>query len=1242
MKLLVSLFACQTSSRFRGIGRYTFSLTKEMVKQRAKNEVYALYDINYQDDLNGLTREFNRILPPGHFLPYFHPLTNKYGPEAAEMMIIQAYQAVAPDAVLFPNIFENWFEKDYAPIPNGKFPTAKKVAIIYDIIPYLFKEHYLGANEELKNWYLDRLSNLTRFDLLLAISNATREDVITHLKIKEDKVVNISGSADSSFRKLEITDVEKERILSEFGITRPFILYIGGNDFRKNMEGALRAYSKLPVEIINRYQFVLNDVGDLKKFRSKAKDLGLSEDDYRVTGFISENRLIALYNLCSLLVFPSIYEGFGLPILEAMSCGAPVIASNSSSIPEVAGRSDILFDVHNEREITEMMLKFLTDNALREEVSAYGLERSKLFSWKEAARRAWEAVENLQKQGESRVVPISQKVSDKPKVAFVSPLPPIKSGIAQYSAELLPFLQKHFDIELYTEEGTRISDPYLKRNFKILPYRQLIPNKHKYSTVVYQLGNSHFHTQMFEMMKSFPGVAVLHDFYLSDLMASGLVSNSTFLDLLDKSHGLKAIIDFWKEGLEETIKKWPTNYDVLKSAKEVVVHSSDSAKLVGQYYSGGWRPNLNVIKQIKLLNNTNSSNKQQIKDQLGFSPASFLFCSYGLVTPQKAILEIIHAFSKSLPDLGPDCQLIFVGEYTSEDYQKTVEAVITDLGLASKVKVTGYVPDNRYSKYLSITDVAIQIRTYTRGETSRALLDCLAYGIPTIINSIGSFNDYSEQVVIKLEDPVSIDDLSDCFIEIEKNHQHRQKISQCAIDLIFKEHNPEIIAAYYADVIRKAIDADDRQLISPVVRKLADQRVENQSLDEIVRLAAKNINLRKQTQLLIDVSRIVRIDQQSGIQRVVRNLLIEFFKDRKYSYRIEPVYIEDGKLYRANRLVEKLFCLPMNCLGAVKAVSVTPGDVLLMLDSSWDLIDQFQNTFEEIKEKGGSVVTVVYDLIPLRFPEAFPNAFTKVFEHWISTAVTQSDTIVCISKSVAAELEGYLTSKGEDQKPSLEVTYFHLGADISEGSAVSDVRLDVLQLIEHPEDPFFLMVGTLEPRKGHSFALDAFEELWEKGYNYKLVIVGKEGWNISEFSDRLRHHPELGKRLIFVESPNDTEINHLYASATCLITASTAEGFGLPIVEAALHQVPVLASDIPVFREVGGEGAVYFSLETPTSLADAVRMVATLSDEERVNLAKKVKALTWKESAAWMLDILENNQTFEISATIKGDQTEVL
>jgi glycosyltransferase involved in cell wall biosynthesis len=249
-----------------------------------------------------------------------------------------------------------------------------------------------------------------------------------------------------------------------------------------------------------------------------------------------------------------------------------------------------------------------------------------------------------------------------------------------------------------------------------------------------------------------------------------------------------------------------------------------------------------------------------------------------------------------------------------------------------------------------------------------------------------------------------------------------------------------------------------------------------------------------------------------------------------------------------------------------------------------------------------------------------------VFNKWIALAFAQSDMLLCISRAVADDVWEYLAEHDVNVPRKLHIAFWPLGADIGIGGNEASIRAQVRKMTDDPQSPLFLMVGTIEPRKGHDFVLDAFESLWRKGQDLRLCIAGAVGWMVGDTVRRIREHPQFDKKLFFVERFTDAEINVCYAAATGLIAASRAEGFGLPIVEAALHQVPVLASDIPVFREVGGDGAIYFSLHDCEDLAAKIIDLARLPPMERKRLAGRIRITTWRESARHLLETVLHGQ----------------
>jgi hypothetical protein len=185
-------------------------------------------------------------------------------------------------------------------------------------------------------------------------------------------------------------------LLRRYGILRKFLMYTASFDARKNQTGLVSAFAQLPSHLRKEYQlvFVGNGSADaVLKLRQSAEDLGLGRDEVLILGHVTDQDLVALYNLCHLFVLPSLSEGFGLPALEAMSCGTATIGSNLTSIPEVIGWSDAMFDPTNPASIAKIIYRALTDDGFLQALRDRGLEQAKKFSWKMSAERALDAFE---------------------------------------------------------------------------------------------------------------------------------------------------------------------------------------------------------------------------------------------------------------------------------------------------------------------------------------------------------------------------------------------------------------------------------------------------------------------------------------------------------------------------------------------------------------------------------------------------------------------------------------------------------------------------------------------------------------------------------------------------------------------------------------------------------------------------------------------------------------------------------
>jgi glycosyltransferase involved in cell wall biosynthesis len=217
-------------------------------------------------------------------------------------------------------------------------------------------------------------------------------------------------------------------------------------------------------------------------------------------------------------------------------------------------------------------------------------------------------------------------------------------------------------------------------------------------------------------------------------------------------------------------------------------------------------------------------------------------------------------------------------------------------------------------------------------------------------------------------------------------------------------------------------------------------------------------------------------------------------------------------------------------------------------------------------------------------------------------------------------------------QPMPELAVVHHGADIDASRPSTGLPGDApAVLADIAAAPSFLMVGTIEPRKGHMQALDAFEQLWADGVDVRLVIVGGEGWKglpdsqrrtIPAIMARLAAHPELGRRLHWLRGISDEYLEAVYRASACLLVPSEGEGFGLPLIEAARHDVPVIARDIPVFREVAGDHAHYFDGASGGALAASLREWLALHASGSEAASAGMAWQTWADNARQLAAIL--------------------
>jgi glycosyltransferase involved in cell wall biosynthesis len=1229
MKIVLDLQGAQSHSRFRGIGRYTLSMAKAFAAEAGHHELWLALNGRQNESSASLIKQFSGLIPRERMLinelppdiagcqPGNHRRTQIAAAAAAGFLA-----GLQADCIWHSSLFEGWGDDSTAALGSGA-DDHRHVATLYDLIPLLNPSRHLH-DAAYRCWYYRRLGLLKRCGLLLAISESSRREAIDALQIPEDDVAVVFGAADPVFRPLQADADCWSRWQHDWRLRSGFVLYVGGYDAHKNVDTLIAAFAEIPANLLQQHQLVLAgrcDEVTATQLRMIARRHRLAADRLVFTGTLADDELARLYSCCALVVAPSLHEGLGLPLLEAMACGAAVIGSNASSLPEIIGRKDALFDPRSRSSIAAKLQAALADEDFLAGLRAHAGVQARRFTWPVSARKALAAIENHARRGLTGRRPQGAR----PRLFHVSPLPPVRSGIADYSARLLRDLATHYEIEVVIDQP-ELADPWVSANFPIRSLRWFTAHARPDDRILYHFGNSPYHAHMFGLLKQFPGVVVLHDSWLGaarNWMAHDGGAPVAFLPVLYESHGYAALLHDLRHQRASTLDAWPVNRDVIEAALGVIVHSHYAVRQARLHFGAAAADKFTVVPFAKQRTH---GDRRLARRLLGIGPEDFVVCSFGMLAPTKLNHRLLAAWLQSSLAADNRCRLIFVGENHGGDYGQALASSIGAAEGGSRIRITGFVGADSYVDYLAAADVVVQLRTDSRGETSAAVFDALAHGLPLIVNAHGTATELPEAAVLRIPDQFSDLELTAAMEALRNDAPWRARLADDAMRVIAQEHHPAAVALRYRDAIEHFAEhspaAEQWRLRASLQRSdptFATDGPDREALRQA--LAASRPRLDR-PHLYVDVTAIARHDLNTGIQRVVNGVLSALMQHPQAAYRIEPVRLE-GESYRlATRFTLKLCGLPALALPEAE-VQPRAGDILLGLDWVADTLPTNMALLDAWRVRGVRMLFVVYDLLPVRHPEWFTDDIAPMHARWLQCIGAHADALLCISRSVADDLRHWFDEHPPQRHGALPLGYFYLGNDPTAARSSTGLPADAAQVLAQLRaSPAFLMVGTMEPRKGHVLVLDAFEQLWAEGIDVILVVVGKQGWMSDTLVARMRSHAQAGARLIWLQQASDEYLEHIYASAYALVAASEAEGFGLPLVEAARHGLPVIARDIPVFREVSGGFARYFDGGRQDSLVEALRQQMTSGRAGRVPDAATI--LSWQDATGRLWDMLSD------------------
>lgn len=432
------------------------------------------------------------------------------------------------------------------------------------------------------------------------------------------------------------------------------------------------------------------------------------------------------------------------------------------------------------------------------------------------------------------------------KLAYFTCLSPLKSGIVDYSEkELLPYLSKYTDIDIYIDDGYKPSNKDIINRFKIFNYKEIENRANQYDVILYHIGNNQFHCYMYETLMRHKGIVVLHDIFLH-----GLIWNMT-INKEDKKRYIEEFKycyeDRGRRIAEDAVKSgsYPSNHDytmlkrILDNSLGVIVHSEFGRNIVLKE-----KKDINVIKiNHPLTISNNILDKNVTREKLGIDKDTIVIATFGYIFPHKRINKSIIAFAKFHRKF-PNSKYFLIGQ---RSYDCTdLDSLIDKLGVKKSVTFTGFLSLEKSMEHISASDICVNLRYPTAGETSGSILRILSIGRPVITSDTGWFSELPDSCSAKVDIAKYEDELLLEYLNvIAPDKEMTKKMGENAREYILNEYNPEKIAQeYYAfinNTVGKQID-----IIKEISNDMADMGI-RETDDSIIR---ETVNVLKELNII--------------------------------------------------------------------------------------------------------------------------------------------------------------------------------------------------------------------------------------------------------------------------------------------------------------------------------------------------------------------------------------------------------
>jgi len=701
MKIGIDLLPLQADPKRRGISNFVYNTIKNLLLLEQNNQYYFFNSLEVNTDF------ITEISSNAQFIK------EEISPD----------NSLNLDLFIYTSFFD--FEKKYSDPANLK---CKVAIIVYDIIPVILWEYYMNFfPEKTKIEYFRRIVRIRECDKILTISQSVKNDLVEILEMPPSTIDVIYAGIDLENKNYSSNYFSFNFLQKKFNIFNKYIFSVPSMDVRKNIFGLIEAYGLIDTSIKNEYQLVIsNELNEEyeTKLREHARKCGIPDNNLVFTNYVSEEELNILYQNSSIFVFPTFNEGFGLPVLEAMHHGIPVITSNVSSLPEVVGDAGILIDPHNIKEIANEIMNLLKNSQKMYELSIKGKNQSKKFSWTRTAKLLLDSCQNYCN---------SKSVL---RLGIISSWN-VKCGLATYTkylteklnnCKILFFTYQSDEIVGYDGLNVKRCWDLPLNNYKLL-YEEIIKAK----------------------------IDIVHIQF-----NFGLMSLSKILELSQnlQKNGVKIIITFHstqnvKIGNELIILEKYSHQ--LKGIDQIIVHTqSDKNRL----------ENININSNVRIIPHgiKISSDFHSIIEKNKNLKSSFpVIATFGFCLPHKGILESIQAISILKNDYPKIHFLIISSIYpveASELYYNKCNQEIEKLGLKTNVSfISDFLSEEYIFDHLIQSDLIVMPYIQTQESASGALRLTFAAKKPIIVTDIPIFDEYFNEVYkISHSDPKEISD----------------------------------------------------------------------------------------------------------------------------------------------------------------------------------------------------------------------------------------------------------------------------------------------------------------------------------------------------------------------------------------------------------------------------------------------------------------------------------------------------